>query len=87
VDLWMTSALSSQHRVRIFAVLRVAASGAIASRPSVRRDVLRSSIREWVEAGSADRELRREVQREFSEVLDAEIARSARLIVAGGRAK
>ncbi|MFJ6149344.1 hypothetical protein [Micromonospora profundi] len=87
INVWMTAAMDDQGRDQIFLVLKAAASGATGTKPSVRREMLRGCIRSWAEAGVADREKRRLLQREFGEILDAEIARSARSIASGLEAR
>ncbi|MGC4755908.1 hypothetical protein [Micromonospora trifolii] len=86
INLWMNASLDQLNRNRIFPVLTTAVSGATGPKPSVRRERLRACIRLWMEAGTTDQESRRLLQREFGEILDAEIARSARSIAfrAGG---
>ncbi|MEU4643011.1 hypothetical protein [Micromonospora sp. NPDC023814] len=82
VDFWMASALESDGSSRIFAVLSAAVSGATGSKASVRRELLRGSVRRWVEDGPGSSNLKHALQRDLSEVLDAEIVRSVRRIAA-----
>ncbi len=84
VNAWMSAVIESGRADAVLSVLAAAVSGATGTKASVRRDVLRGCVQKWVEGGVNDFDKRRMIQRNLSELLDADIARSARRIVAQG---